>query len=89
MFILLLQKLFQEEQFDELAYLFVYEQEIIKQEILEKWLKQWIEQHEKDEQVRSLFNREIISFLDNKKFELKEIEKLKQKLNVLGFKKGV
>lgn len=88
MFILLLQKLFNEAQFDELAYLYVHEQEIINQEILEKWLKQWIEQHEKDEQIRSLFNREIISFLDNKKFELKEIEKLKQKLNVLGFKKS-
>ena len=88
MFILLLQKLFNEEQFDELAFLYIHEQEVINQEIIEKWLKNWVEEYEKDEQVRSLFNKEIIQFLDNKKIELKEIEKLKQKLNILGFKKG-
>nr|WP_316720559.1 hypothetical protein [Sulfurospirillum sp. 'SP'] len=88
MFILLLKKLLTEEQFDELAYLYVHEQEVINQKILEKWLKDWVEKYEKDEQTRSLFNREIIAFLDNKKFELQEIEKLKQKLNILGFKKG-
>ena len=86
MFILLLQKLLEEEQFDELAYLYIHEQEVINQEILEKWLKNWVEQYEKDLQTRNLFAQEIIQFLDNKKFELKEIEKLRQKLDILGFK---
>ena len=88
MFILLLQKLFNEDEFDELAWCYVHDQEIITQEIMEKWLKEWSEKYEKDLQTRNLFAQEIIQFLDNKKFELKEIEKLKQKLNVLGFKKG-
>ena len=89
MFILLLQKLFEEQEFEELAWCYLYEQEIINQEILAKWLKQWIEQYEKDEQTRNLFAQEILMFLNNKKFELQEIQKLKQKLDILGFKKGV
>lgn len=86
MIILLLQKLFEEEQFDELAYLYIHEQEVITQQIMEKWIKEWGEKYEKDLQIRSLFAQEVLMFLDNKKFELQEIEKLKQKLNALGFK---
>ena len=86
MIILLLQKLFQEKEFEELAWCFINEQEIITQEIMEKWLKEWAEQHEKDLQTRNLFAQEVLMFLENKKFELKEIQKLKEKLNVLGFK---
>ena len=86
MIILLLQKLFNEEQFDELAYLYIHEQEVINQEIFENWIKNWCEQQEKDEQTRNLFAQEILMFLNNKKFELQEIEKLKQKLDILGFK---
>lgn len=86
MIILLLQKLFNEEQFDELAYLYIHEQEVINQEILEKWLKDWCEKYEKDIQTRSLFAKEVLMFLNNQKFELKELQKLKEKLNTLGFK---
>lgn len=86
MIILLLQKLFNEEEFDELAWCYVHEQEVITQQIMEKWIKEWGEKYEKDLQIRSLFAQEVLMFLDNKKFELQKIEKLKQKLNALGFK---
>ena len=88
MFILLLQKLFEEQEFEELVWCYLHEQEIITQQIMEKWLKEWAEQREKDLQTRNLFAKEVLMFLDNKKFELQEIQKLKQTLNVLGFKKG-
>lgn len=86
MIILLLQKLFNEEEFDELAWCYVHEQEVITKEILEKWLKQFAEKFEEDMQTRSLFAKEVLMYLDNQKFELKEIKKLKEKLNSLGFK---
>lgn len=86
MIILLLQKLFNEEEFDELAWCYVHEQEVITKEILEKWLKQFAEKFEEDMQIRSLFAKEVLMYLDNQKFELKEIKKLKEKLNSLGFK---
>lgn len=86
MIILLLQKLFEELEFEELAWCYIHEQELITQEILKKWLENWVEQLEKDEQIRNLFTKEIIEFLNNKKFELQEIQKLKQKLDSLGFK---
>lgn len=86
MIILLLQKLLNEEEFNELAWCYVHEQEIITQEIMEKWLKQWIEQYEKDLHTRSVFVQEILMLLNDKKFEFQEIKKLKEKLNTLGFK---
>lgn len=86
MIILLLQKLFNEEEFDELAWCYVHEQEVITKEILEKWLKQFAEKFEEDMQTRSLFAKEVLMYLDNQKIELKEIKKLKEKLSSLGFK---
>ena len=78
-----------EDEFDELAWCYVHEQEIITKEIMEKWIKNWCEQYEKDLQTRNLFAQEILMFLNNKKFELQEIQKLKQKLDILGFKKCI
>lgn len=86
MIILLLQKLFNEEQFDELAYLYIHEQEVITKQIVEEWLKNWAEKYEKELQTRSSFAEEVLMFLNEKKFELKELQKMKEKLNTLGFR---
>lgn len=88
MIILLLQKLFNEKEFDDIAYMYLHEQEVITQEIVQEWLKKWAEKYEEDIQARSLFAKEVLIFLNQKQFELKELQKMKEKLNVWGFENG-